>query len=326
MKYGTAKQIEKELAAIENGKSHSWGELSLLLNSIEKTGFWHRNADSFTEWIDKNASMFGVKPPMLWRIVTAGRFVQQIRNHLLTKNIQVPDLEELPDSVSAENVELLAKLERVLPEEAFANYAQKVFFGKVKRAELRSAWQSFRPTLGGKTARGRGVAPPRLNPKNPDEYKSLMEAFVLDALKSAGPAWSGAPAKSYYQVFLHVNPDGVKSFRGSYMFPAAAIIKNLNDEPEYHGFKFTSFSSVGWQQQSDQDSDFCDYLWNILPPSVTQNKIIKNKILQQSSTVGVLDIKSGKVEVLKPAERSPEGGKDKAKLISALLTRSLGAK
>ena len=51
----TPKQIEKELTVIEKGVYRPWGTMSLLLDSIENTGYWHRDSDSFTSWLEKNA-------------------------------------------------------------------------------------------------------------------------------------------------------------------------------------------------------------------------------------------------------------------------------
>lgn len=325
MKINTPKQIEKELAAIGKG-DRPWGALSLLLDSIENTGFWHRDSDSFTGWLEKNAFRFGVNPPMLWRILAAGRFVCQIRDRLIKKGILVPNLADMPDNVSPESVELLAKLERVIPEDAFPDLAHKVFSGQATRAELRFTWQTYRPALGGQTARGRGVPIPRLNLKDPDQYNSLMEAMVLDALKVAGPSWSGHKTPSIYQVFLHVNPDGHRKLPGSYLFSAVVVIKPMSGDIEYHGFRYRPFSIAGSRAKEFPETTYCDFLWLMTPPtSFTGTHPLKRKI-ELPEFIGLVELKDGQVNVLRRAERAPNSGELREQLTSALLARSLGSK
>ncbi len=326
MKINTPKQIEKELGAIEKGESRPWGALSLLLDSIENTGYWHRDSDSFTGWLEKNAFRFGVNPPMLWRILAAGRFVCQIRDRLVDKGIAVPELQDVPDNVSPESVELLAKIERVIPEDAFPGLAHKVFSGQATRAELRSTWQTYRPALGGQTARGRGVSIPRLNPKDPDQYNSLMEAMVLDALKAAGPVWSGHKMPSIYQVLLHVNPSGYRDLPGNYLFSAVVVIKPMKGDIEYHGFRYRPFAITGPRVKEFRETAYCDFLWFMTPPRPFAGiSPLKNEI-ELPDFIGLVELKDGKVNVLKPAKRIPNSGELREQLTIALLARSLGGK
>ena len=198
----TPKQIEKELAAIERGEARTWGQTAVLLDKIDTGGYWHRDSDSFTEWLGKHAQIFGVKPAMLWRHLTSGRYLKQLRDSAAARNVAIPTLDLLPNSVSSESVELLAKLERIMPQADFEKLLQRMLEGDARRAELRSLWEAYRPVLGGKTARGRGVIAPRINRQDPEQYQSLMEANFLSALKAAGSAWTGVQEK-------YVTSDGV---------------------------------------------------------------------------------------------------------------------
>jgi len=320
MKHKTPKQIEKEITAIEKGEPRTWGATSLLLDAIDHTGFWHRDSDSFTSWLDKNASRFGVKPAMLWRILAAGRFTSQIRESLINKQIHVPELCDLPDKVSPESIELLAKIERAIPDDLFPKLAQKVFSGEVKRAELRSTWQTYRPALAGKTARGRGVPIPRLNPDDPDQYNSLMEAVVLDALKASGSSWSGHKKPKLYQVFLHVTPDDCKKSLRNYMFSAVAVIRPMDGEIEYHGFKYNPIGPIKNTSRGCPEAEYCDFLWYMMPQRPLGSSLVKADIHDYA---GLIQLKDGKVEILKKANSSEDLGRKREKLISALFSRSL---
>ena len=315
----TAKQIEKELGAIERGEARTWGQVAVLLDEIDSCGYWHRDADSFTEWLGKHAHIFGVKPAMLWRHLTSGRYLKQLRDSAAAKNVSVPSLDLLPNSVSSESVELLAKLERIMPEADFQKLLARMLEGGARRAELRSLWEAYRPVLGGKTARGRGVVVPRINRDDPEQYQSLMEANFLSALKAAGSAWTGAAKPERYEVYLHVTPEGKVAGR-KILFPAVAMVKPKDGALEYHAVLFAPFLDR-FREFLENLRVFPDYLW-VIPRTSLRGGLTSNIHLEVPRGIGLITIESGAVHVIVPAERMPESGSRRADLASALLVRS----
>lgn len=320
------KHIEEELAALERGESRPWWAQSELLDNIDLSGYWRFEADSFTRWLERNAFRFGVKPPMLWRRLTAGRFVRQIKERLESFGIELPNIECLSEHVGPESVELLAKIERAIPEDVFPDLARKVFLGEVTRAQLRSMWAAYKPVLGGKTARGRGVLPPKINTTDPDQYNSLMEAMALDSLKAAGPVWSGHVKPKLYQVFFHVTPDGYKVAHGSYLFSAVAVIRPVSGDIEYHGFRYCEISILAKFQRDFSAADYCDYLWIMVPPQLFSESMKSKMLGALPAYAGLVLFRNGRVEVLKQAMTSTRCGGMRDKLISALFSRSLEGK
>ena len=321
IKYKTPKQIEKELALIERGERQSWGKFYLLLASIDQTRFWQRDADSYSSWILKTSNRLNINAAMLWRIISAGRFVLQTLEKLEGGGIDVPSLEEMPDTVSAENIEILSKLERVMPDNVFLEFARKVFNGKAKRSELRGAWETYRPILEGKTGRGRGVTPPRLNNQNPDQYQSLVEATVLDALRTAEPGWTNVTSPSVFKIYVHVNPEGY--FRGTdkYLFAAVAVVKPQNGPVEYHGIRFRTTTPIS-PNFYRTIMTYCDYLW-ILNHTVSEETLVKGYTPEKA---GILEVKDNIVSVVRPSVFYEGSGSNRHKLASALLVRALGTK
>lgn len=316
-------QISEELFLVEEGVSRSWGNLFLLLDSVERTKYWQNDAASFTRWIEQIAPKIHTKPAMLWRILSSGRFVIQVTNQLEERNIKVPSLEDMPDDVSPENVELLAKLERVAPEETFAEYAQKVFTGEAKRAELRSVWETYRPVLRGQTARGRGVTPPRINRKDPSQFRSVMEAATLEAFQSAGPHWTGISTHTLYKVFVHINPEGFPKNPG-YLFAAVVVVKPKNGVLLYHGIRFRTLESPDTYKKP---LEYCDHLW-VFNHSVFHSSQIPafDDLSGVPEGVGILEIKDNVLSVIKPACVIKGSGTKRVDLASALLVRTLGTK
>ena len=326
IKYKTPKQIEKEMISVEKGDVRTWGQIFMLLDSIDQSRYWQKGANSFTGWIEMNAPALHTKPAMLWRILSAGRFVRQVAERVKMKGIEIPPFDVLPDSVSPENVELLSKLSRVMPDETFADFARKVFSGDVKRSELRGAWETYRPVLMGKTARGRGVVPPKLNIRDAEQFRSLLEADTLSAFQAAGPGWTGIASPLIYRVFVHVDPEGYRRSPITNLFPAVVVVKPPHGPIEYHGIRFASFS-----RSHDSYKGilmYCDYLW------IFNHKSQEGKIKTTSNDlcislpdgIGILDISEGKVSVVRPAASVDGAGTMRGDIASALLVRSLGVK
>lgn len=325
IKFKTPKQIEKELALVEKGESRTWAQIFLLLDSIDHSRFWQRGSNSFTGWIDKFAPHLHSKPAMLWRILSAGRFVRQVAERIKDNVVEIPLFEEMPDSVSPENVELLSKLSRVIPDDSFADFARRVFSGEAKRSELRSAWETYRPVLMGKTARGRGVAPPSLNPRDTEQYNSLMEADTLNAFQATGPLWTGTPTPSLYKVFIHVDPDGYRKSPISNLFAAVVLLKPKVGPLQYHGIRFPTFSRS--HESYMRILDYCDFLWVFNQKRHKTLTVVSKDICPYlPSGIGILDIKEGNVSVVKPAVSVHGAGIKRGDLASALLVRLLGGK
>ena len=327
VKYKTPKQIEKELISIEKGDGRTWGQIFLLLDSIDQSRYWQKGANSFTGWIEMNAPALHTKPAMLWRILSAGRFIREVAERVKMKGIEIPPFDVLPDSVSPENVELLSKLSRVMPDETFADFARKVFSGDVKRSELRGAWETYRPVLMGKTARGRGVVPPKLNISDAEQFRSLLEADTLSAFQAAGPGWTGIASPLIYKVFVHVDPEGYVRSPITSLFPAVVVVKPPHKPIEYHGIRFASISRS--PDSYKRILAYCDYLWifNHKLQEGRRIKIASNDLCSLlPDEIGILDISEGKVSVVRPAASVDGAGTMRGDIASALLVRSLGVK
>lgn len=318
-------QISREIDAIKQGKQCTWGQICLLLDAIEKSGFWQEEARSFTSWVENNSGTFGVKSSRLWKILAAGRYSLKIRNQLTSHNISIAPLNELPNKVVPENIDLLSRLERVVPEEKFYTLARKVFEGEIKRAEMRSEWQLYRPILKGKTARGKGTPTPRVNADDPVQIKSLTEAIIVDSLKTTGPEWSGHENPNLYHVFSHVTPNDKMAKSKVPIFTAVAVIEPENGSPEYHGFCYPIHVMNGNLANDHSPLAYCDYLW-IHPSLRTSSGKISTKLPSKlPHYIGIAEIEEGTVKVVQSAKHVEGRGELRDKLSSTLLTRSLKA-
>ena len=193
------KALEKEVAALIQRQMRSWAQVGLILDRVEREKYWARDAPSFSEWLKSFAPRIGMKEASLWRFLGASRYYQKLRKHLAGRNVPFPPLARLPGTISAEHLEILSKIERVLPKKDFEKLGERVLTGNVTRNELRELWKTYRPILAGRTARGRGMTAPHLNPADPTQSVMQMEAKALTTLMAAGPKkWTGFENPQFY--------------------------------------------------------------------------------------------------------------------------------
>jgi hypothetical protein len=192
------KKLEKEVAALIQRPTSSWAVIGLILDRVEREKYWARDARSFSEWLRSFAPKIGMKETSLWRYLGATRYYRKLRKD------GSPSLARIPKDVSAENLELLEKLERVVPEDEFEAMAKRVLAGEVERNELRELWRTYRPILRGRTARGKGVIVPRIDPKDREQLMDQKEAWALTTLMAAGPEWTGIEHPDFYKCVREV--------------------------------------------------------------------------------------------------------------------------
>jgi hypothetical protein len=191
-------QLEKEIATLNQRSTVPWATVGALLDRVDRERFWARDARSFSEWLKSFAPKIGVNESSLWRYLRASRYYEKLQKELAVSD-RVSPLPRLPASVSAENLEILQKLERVVPKGEFDALAARTLHGGATRSELRELWKMYRDILG-RNARGRGVTPPRIDPANVAQRGMQREAKTLTTLMSASPKWTGVEHPEFYRV------------------------------------------------------------------------------------------------------------------------------
>ena len=311
--------LAREIAALAQGERRSWAQIGHLLDRIEQTNYWRTEAKSFTEWLKARSESMGLKESTLWRYLTAGRYYIKLREALTGRSVSCPPLGELSDKVSPENLELLSKLARVAPDDVLQRLAEQVISGGITRAELRTVWQAYRPALGGRTARGLGVPPPRVNLRNREQFESLTEAMVLTSLASGNPSWSGIQNPDLYELFMHVSPetDGAASRR--YIFDAVAVIRDRKNDPlKIHGIEITGGFHLDWYRKLEGMAPYFNFLWVAVPEQAAQLER-----LAVPDFVGILRVMSGHVIVERPPRPSELLGSRVLEMTKGLLLKTL---
>lgn len=285
--------LRHEITAIVSGEHWTWAQIGHLLDRVDKSGYWQSESSSFTAWLKERAGEFGVKESTLWRYLTAGRYYVQLRKSLSHRQVTCPPLENLSDTVSPENLELLSKLSRAAPDEVIQELAVKVIHGDITRAELRTTWQAYRPVLDGRTARG-GIDVPCINLNDRNQWHSQLEAMVLTTLSTASPEWTGVVKPEVYELIMYSSPLNRPTNHLSIVFDAVVVVReNSHASLKIHGIEIKSGGYLdNMTRQFETMAPFCDAVWLATPAS--PKEISKANL---PDFVGVMRIDEGNVIV-----------------------------
>jgi DNA-binding transcriptional regulator YdaS (Cro superfamily) len=295
--------LANELTTLLNRQAYSWAKVSSLLQRVERTGHWESQAESFTDWIRFMARQLGVTESTLWRYLGAGRYYQQLRKRLQASNIDSPTLEKLQNIVSPENLEILEKIERVVPRKRMQEIAQRTIAGKVTRHELRELWKTYRPVLQGRTARGRGTKTPKVDLADERQHKVHTEATVINILMSTSPEWTGIRAPDFYRVMRDIKiPNAFGSEKS--IFDVLVLVRETPTSPLLTiGVEVKAGTAKKeWAMTLCKLAYYCDRLWLVLA-----DKIRSEDLGTIPEFVGLLRADKGKLKVKRLAQDKGPG-------------------
>jgi len=309
-------QIQNIVSAIENGQRPFWGVIGELLDQVEQSGHWQNSASSFSEWLRNNTAALGSKEGTLWRYLSASRIYNRIReDNPMFIRLETPPLSEADHSISAENIEYLYKLSRVMRGDEHLSLALKTLNGKSTRTELRNLWETYRPILAGRTARGRGVTPPQIDSTDAATQKELIMASALSALLQSGSKWIGLERCKNFSIFPQVE---IKHLKTRPFYDAVAVTRENEEEPLcIHGIIATEEDRLVTDfERLTTLLDYCDRIWLLFHKA-------PEDLFKISDFVGVLLLENDKIVTLRQAEPSKEVGSDSGEMAKTLLLKSL---
>jgi hypothetical protein len=293
------KTLTNDVAALLEGNARSWPETSSVLDRVERTRYWEGRAQSFSEWIALVAHRGGTNESILWRYLGAGRYYRKLRKSLKRRGIVCPPLERLPETISPENLEILAKIERVMPKRAFEEVGERVLGRSITRDELRELWATYRPVLTGRTARGRGTATPRIDPKDAGQLAQQKKAATLTMLMSAKPTWTGIDDPYFYYAMRDVAIPAAGPKK--YAFDMLALVRKIEDSPIMMiGVEVSTAITSEVVYKLGNLAPYCNRLWLGL---VTEVK--SHEVADVPKYMGILRSDGTSPMVLRPAEESP---------------------
>jgi hypothetical protein len=257
------KKISDSIKTLNGDDARAWTKIALIVLEVEENAIWETSHRSFTEWLVSFGESIGLKEGSLWRYYRAGKYYQELKPLLSKNQIPNPLLNELPTKVSAENLEILGKLERVMPNEVFIKLAGQVISATITRDALREAWLIYRSVLDGRTARGMGMPIPRIDLKDQIQHNQLLEAHVFKAVTQSKGSWLQSPKPHFFELLrgdLARLP--ISESKTSTIDAIAVVQMNANDPIELHGIEIKSSNSPEFKYENlKKISPYFDFVW-----------------------------------------------------------------
>ena len=295
---GSARPATRRTPALSKLALLSWVRTGIELARVESEQAWLDSARSFSDWLKNQATKLGVEESNLWRYLSAVRFYPELRQSLIDGGHDCPDVQNLSEQVSPENLELLSKLIRVMSPADFAPLAARVLDRSAKRDELRKLWQAYRPALAGKTARGQGVATPVFDKNDPANRNKLVVAQTRLLLEAASFTWLCQPTPAFVHAIHDVRLPEMHARHGNSGLDVVIAVKRTESSPlELHGIEIRLNLSSQTIPGIVDLAQTVNYLW------VAFAKPYKAGLLASiPAHIGILSINDGSISVVRVAE------------------------
>ena len=293
----------------------SWGSLAAELIRVEKMGDWKRFG-SFSGYIANLAEATKKTKSSFWRVLSAGHDYLQLRKKLDPAGKHLPKLDDPAIKASPESLEILRKISRVAPTELVTDLERRTMDGTISRRELRNLWETYRPVLGGKTARGRGMPAPRYDKKNWGMRRKLIEANILAQIVQNGPEWLpfGNATVDVYKV-VHISGNDI--LRGLYPSAPDMVVLYADQQTPLtiHGIEAVSdVRNNAVLRHYDEKGTVADCLW-----FATAEPLGKADVASIPEEIGLLLIKGDSVEVVRSPQPAWTRRLDQEDFLRALL-------
>jgi len=295
----------EQLRTLAAKKKRGWGEIALVLLEVEAAGSWRDQADTLSDWVTGVAQTLGLGEASVWRYLSSARYALELHRIWLGQASD-EDLADLLNQASPENIELLSKLERVAPQDVFEDMKHQVLHGSISRAKLRSAWQDFRPALGGRTAQGVGKATPRVDLSDPEQHAAVFRGLALTALANFARLL-GEPAPHATMLLKDVG------FDPAVVFDAVCAVQPSEwSKPMLHGIVIAADGKI--PSNLKLRAEYADATWLVTAADVTPTL---------PRGVGHASLSNNELLVVSPATMTTPDAPKAEYLLRAVLLRVL---
>lgn len=297
----------------------TWHALAAYLLAVERTRSWSATHSSFSSWLADLAKTLQRSEATLWRMFSAGRYYSEIREKSLGGGAEVPDLSSQSVAASPESLELAQKISRVAPDEVVEDISRKVIDGAISRRELRTYWETYRPVLNGRTARGRNVEAPHFNSDSLEMLSSRMEADCVAGLIREGAVWLGCAQAHVYKV-IPMSAQSLPRLGGRHVPDVIVLYQPTPIQPmEIHGIETaTRLEKNAVVRQYRTAGLGVDRFW------IIASHAIESLIADRNPEIGVLQANPERVRVIRRAGPAKQDRDDALALMRGLLARKFG--
>ncbi|HET9100355.1 MAG TPA: hypothetical protein VFN62_08185 [Acidobacteriaceae bacterium] len=290
----------------------TWGVKASYLIRLDQAS--SGKSDTLTTWINEYAKRAEQKASSLWRLLSAGRYYNELRSQFRRQHLVFPSLDDPRLAASPESLEIVRKISRVAPDEVVMKAQKDAMRGSISRRKLRELWITYRPVLEGRTARGRGVPEPRFDPRNAKMSLARWKADCVAEIRRKGPGWLQESGSHLYIVIPTANRPEFLGLETS--LPDAFVLHcpTENHDIAIHGI---------WAEMDSPNlvsaiAPIVDWLWIAF-----RNRPRPVKMKQIPRKFGLLLAHPGEVVRLRQAAELQKGNPAREQLLRRLLKYSL---
>lgn len=277
--------IADKLASFSSASGPSWVTVALLLLQFEESGHLKSENRSLNAFVGDVAIKLNKEKSMLWRYRRALLFHRQLNPDVNVNSLQPEELKQL-EGISPNNLDLLEKISRVLPDRDFKNLAKRVYSKQIIRKELQEKWRALKGTLEGKTARGKGVKAPKAPPKKMKSSRFYHVDQIFTWLQEIRPSWLGITAEDRYLILRASDYHFLDKYRVDAM---VVVIKANTDYMEFHAIEIKIMGLSGILKNYP-DIELFDYFWLVIKGGLAAKK---RSIREVPAHIGIVIIDDG---------------------------------
>jgi len=266
-----------------------WRVLARIILECERDGLWKGKASSFSAWLKLFAEQLGIQISNLWRYRRAGKAAFVFWGD--QGQCRIKSLEDMPDGISPESIEILDKISRAAPAYLVKQLSTRLFEKDIPMRELRALWKKFRSSLQG-DARGRSKIAPALSRSDSRRRASLLEELAAGALSRlrVSDVCSG---EGSIKVLSNVIVMG-----GGCEVDIAMVTSGKVDGVEIHGVVVLTQVTPGKVAVLQRLKRYCDYVWVVLPDSPTAEVY---RCLDEE--IGLFQVRELKADIIRKAKK-----------------------
>jgi hypothetical protein len=308
-------------------ESGDWGKIASELLRIKGSNQLSRINVSFSFFVSQLAKSRGRTESTYWRLIKAGEVYSAIREKLDPLGKELPDL--IGESVKAtpESLEIVDKISRVAPVDVLITTQYRAMRGMISRSELRDLWETYRPVLSGKTARGRQATVPQFDANDTRMQQALDKANRIAPLVQSDSKWLGVTTTPYTYRVMNIPP---RKHHLSSLSAVAMLAKSADDPIILNGLYAggANFPAVLDQSNLDLEDPQLDYpifgVDRIWYASISEPGEVGFESLPRE--IGILEISGKGILVIRQALPLAPNAGARSKLMSDLLRQALRIK
>jgi hypothetical protein len=271
---------------IEDGDA-PWGVLGLLIESVDHHNSWVVEYESFTEWMRALAKKLDKKEGSVWRCKTSFIYFLNSQKKLVEYGLAIPNVYDLSKQVSAENLEILSKIEAVAPDDVLYDLYEKVYSGTIRRMDLRDTWLIFRSEVQEKIPNRRNGKLPKSTLRSKKTQLFVPKSSMMNAVKEEFNKIIDVDKADIYRFLLNFE------IKKNYFLDAMIVVKFKRKEINLHIiYTIESYITEERIERIESRAEYGDYLWIVCDRNnVDSDEILDIKRLEWVGIITVHDDK-----------------------------------